>query len=158
MVEVPQQPALEEIFLREFSQMTPENELKWDAIRPSRRRFDFTVSDQMIGYAAAHGKRVRGHALVWGEQNPAWLTNGSWTRDSLLTVMKTHIETVMQRYRGQVAEWVVVNEAIDDDGSYRDNIWLRVIGPDSSRCVPIRPPGRSRCAAVLQRRGDRPRK
>ena len=124
------EPALEEIFLREFSQMTPENELKWDAIRPSRRRFDFTVSDQMIGYAAAHGKRVRGHALVWGEQNPAWLTNGSWTRDSLLAVMKTHIETVMQRYRGQVAEWDVVNEAIDDDGSYRDNIWLRVIGPD----------------------------
>ncbi len=124
------QPALQDIFLREFSQMTPENELKWNAIRPSRRRFDFTISDQMIGYAASHGKRVRGHTLVWGEQNPDWLTQGSWDRDKLLAVMKTHIETVMNRYRGQVAEWDVVNEAIDENGNYRDNVWLRVIGPD----------------------------
>ena len=124
------QPALQSIFEREFGQLTPENELKWNAIRPSRDRFDFAVADQMVDYAAARGKRVRGHTLVWGNQNPRWLTQGEWSRETLLAVMKDHIETVMGRYRGRVAEWDVVNEALDGNGDYQDNVWLRVIGPD----------------------------
>ena len=36
----------------------------------------------------------------------------------------------MNHYRGRVATWDVVNEALADDGSPRDCIWRRVIGAD----------------------------
>jgi endo-1,4-beta-xylanase len=53
-----------------------------------------------------------------------------WRRDELLAVMKGHIRTVMQRYRGDVAEWDVVNEPMAPDGSQEQTVWRRFIGPD----------------------------
>src|SRR5205085_2625309 len=33
-------------------------------------------------------------------------------------------------YRGRVNIWDVVNEALNDDGTLRNSLWLQVIGPD----------------------------
>ena len=53
-----------------------------------------------------------------------------WRRDELLAVMKDHIRTVMQRYRGDVAEWDVVNEPMAPDGALEHTVWRRFIGPE----------------------------
>jgi len=37
---------------------------------------------------------------------------------------------VVGRYRGRIYAWDVVNEAIADDGTLRDTVWLRNIGPE----------------------------
>ena len=34
------------------------------------------------------------------------------------------------RYKGRVQSWDVVNEAFEDDGTWRDTPWRRTIGPD----------------------------
>jgi endo-1,4-beta-xylanase len=124
------EPQLQDIFLRDFDQMTPENEMKWDSVQPGLFTYDFTVPDAMVNWAMDHGKRVRGHTLVWGNQNPSWITDVPWTRETLLALMKDHITTVMQHFSGRVREWDVLNEAIDLSGNYTDNVWHRVIGPD----------------------------
>ena len=59
-----------------------------------------------------------------------WLENGSHTRDQLLEILHDHIETVVGRYRGKVFAWDVVNEAVLANGTPRDTIWLRKIGPE----------------------------
>jgi endo-1,4-beta-xylanase len=42
-----------------------------------------------------------------------------------------HIATVVEHYRGHLAAWDVVNEAIADDGSgLRDTVFSRGLGPD----------------------------
>src|SRR4249920_1953709 len=64
---------------REFNILEPENDLKWAALRPDQKAFDFTNADQIVGFARVHGMKVRGHTLVWGWSNPAWLP----TRTSL---------------------------------------------------------------------------
>ena len=33
-------------------------------------------------------------------------------------------------FRGKVWAWDVVNEAFNDDGTLRDTLWLRVLGPE----------------------------
>ena len=55
---------------------------------------------------------------------------GSWTRATLLAVMQDHIRRVMGHWKGQIPSWDVVNEAFDADGTLRDCVWRRVIGPD----------------------------
>lgn len=124
-------PALERLFLDHFGQMSPENELKLFALQPRQGVYNFYTADRMVDWALSHGKRVRGHTLVYGNQLPHWMTSRAWTRDELLAVMRDHIETVMRHFHGRVAEWDVVNEAV---GSWGDgwvhNLWYDVIGPD----------------------------
>jgi endo-1,4-beta-xylanase len=62
-------------FLREFASMTPENELKFDALQPRRGRYDFAAADELVRFAEQHGKTVRGHTLIWGQQLPLWLVD-----------------------------------------------------------------------------------
>jgi endo-1,4-beta-xylanase len=74
--------------------------------------------------------QVRGHTLVWHQQLPEWLSRGEFSRDELIAILRNHIQTVVGRYRGQVWAWDVVNEAFESDGSLRDSLWLRGIGPE----------------------------
>ena len=120
---------LPDTFLRHFDQMTPENEMKMFALQPRQGRFEFRQADAMVDWARSHGKRVRGHTLVFGNQLPAWVANGGFTRDQLIAVMESHIKTVVGHFRGRVAEWDVVNEAVQGDGTLLPNLWLQVIGP-----------------------------
>ncbi len=115
---------------REYSSVTPENAMKWDQIHPERDRYDFAAADRTVAFALANKMMVRGHTLVWHQQNPAWLTDGIFTRDELIQILHDHIATVVGHFRGRVKQWDVVNEVIDGDGRLRDNLWLRGIGPE----------------------------
>lgn len=116
---------------REYTSVTPENEMKWALVHPERDRYDFVAADRIVDHARANGMLVRGHTLVWHRQNPAWLENGTFTRDELIAILRDHIHTVVGHFAGRVRQWDVVNEAIRDDGTgLRDNLWLRGIGPD----------------------------
>jgi endo-1,4-beta-xylanase len=116
--------------LSSYGSITSEWEMKMDTVEPVRGQFDFTRGDQLASYASAHGLRFRGHTLLWHEQLPAWITQGTWTRATLEPVLKEYVQTVVAHYRGKIDSWDVVNEPLADDGSLRSNIWLRVIGPD----------------------------
>jgi endo-1,4-beta-xylanase len=114
----------------EYNAVTPENAMKWDTIHPEPDRYDFAPADSIVRFARDHDMSVRGHTLVWYRQVPSWVTDRSWTRAELEQVLHDHIRTVVGHYRGKVAQWDVVNEAVDDQGKLRDTVWMRVIGPD----------------------------
>ena len=84
----------------------------------------------IVAFAERHDMQIRGHVLVWHQQLPSWLTEGNWTGDELMDILQEHIATVVGRYRGRIAAWDVVNEAVAGDGSLTDTIWLRGIGPE----------------------------
>jgi endo-1,4-beta-xylanase len=113
-----------------FTMVTPENVMKFGPLHPEPDRYNFGDADFIVDFAQAHGMQIRGHTLVWHNQLPGWLEGGDWSKEELMAVLRDHIYTVVGRYRGRVAAWDVVNEAIADDGTLRDTIWLRVIGPE----------------------------
>lgn len=114
----------------EFSTLTPENVMKFDHIHPARESYSFCDSDALVSYAAANHMQVRGHTLVWHQQLPEWLSRGEFSREELIAILRDHIHIVVGRYRGQIVAWDVVNEAFESDGSLRDTLWLRGIGPE----------------------------
>ena len=123
-----------------FNSVTCENEMKWDALEPTENSFSYGNADAIVNFATTNSKKVRGHTLVWYSQNPSWVfSNGSGgmaTKDVLLARMKNHITKVMQHFQGKVYAWDVVNEAINNDGTYRDgtladdkkSLWYQIIG------------------------------
>ncbi|MFF3850561.1 non-reducing end alpha-L-arabinofuranosidase family hydrolase [Streptomyces sp. NPDC002328] len=117
------------ILNREFNSVTAENEMKWDATEPSRGSFTFGPADQIANRAQARGQRLRGHTLVWHSQLPGWVSS---IRDAntLRGVMNNHITTVMNRYKGRIHSWDVVNEAFADGGSgqMRSSVFRDVLG------------------------------
>ncbi|MFI8932719.1 endo-1,4-beta-xylanase [Streptomyces sp. NPDC053474] len=113
----------------EFGQTTPGNGMKWDATEPRRGVFDFTAGDEIVNYAKAKGLKVRGHTLLWHNQLPSWLTSGTWTADELRSILKNHITKVVKHYRGKVFAWDVANEIMNEDGTYRENIFYKTLGP-----------------------------
>lgn len=111
------------------------NNLKWAApgartLRPTKDTFDFADADVLVESAQANGLKIRAHTLVWGQALPSWLTDQEWSREELLKILRDHIKTVVGRYRGKIAIWDVVNEAVEWNGVYQENFWLRKLGPD----------------------------
>lgn len=125
-----------QLLIKHFNSFTAENHMKAAAIHPQPSRYDFTTADQIVDFACTHKKLVRGHTLVWHNQNPDWLfvdqANNLIDRKTLLKRMKEHIYTVLNHYHNQVYCWDVVNEAIEDskDAFLRNSPWLRIIGPE----------------------------
>lgn len=119
-----------EILAREFNLVTPENAMKFGPIHPGPEEYDFSGADAIVSFAKTHGMMVRGHTLVWHNQLPDWITNGTYSRDQLAAILREHIHTVVGRYRGNVRFWDVVNEGLTDDGRLRETVWSRVIGPE----------------------------
>lgn len=99
----------------QFDSVTPENEMKWDAVESTRNSFNFSSADQIVSRAQSKGMKVRGHTLVWHSQLPGWV-GGLGTAD-LRTAMNNHITQVMTHYKGKIHSWDVVNEAFQDGSS-----------------------------------------
>jgi alpha-N-arabinofuranosidase len=120
---------------RHFDAVTAENAMKPDALQPREGQFTFADADRLVEMAEKSGAAVVGHTLVWHSQTPRWFFEGPngqpASRELVLERMRTHIKTVVGRYKGRIKQWDVVNEAINDGpGVLRDSPWRRAIGDD----------------------------
>jgi endo-1,4-beta-xylanase len=113
--------------------VVPEGEMKWPDVHPARSQFRFEKADALVDFARQHNIGIRGHTLAWYGGMPAW-TNEIASRAEAEGELVGHIETVVARYRGDIASWDVVNEPLvdwpADANSLRPSIWTRQIGPD----------------------------
>lgn len=117
------EPEYEAVLASEFSQLEPENELKFAVVHPAPDRYDFSGGDVLLSFAESHDMLVRGHTLVWHRQVPQWLSSAHHTPAQLAMVLRDHIKRVMLHYAGKLYAWDVVNEAFNDDGSMRTTVW-----------------------------------
>ena len=117
------------LVVREFDSLTPENEMKWEAIEPQPGRFNFEAGDRLVAFAGENGIRMRGHTLVWHSQLAFWVKG--LKADALRAAMTRHIKSVVGHWKGKIAQWDVVNEAIADGptGELRPDSPFAVLGP-----------------------------
>ncbi|HMI01183.1 MAG TPA: endo-1,4-beta-xylanase [Pedobacter sp.] len=124
----------QKLIVEQFNSISPENDLKWGALHPKAGVYQFKYADQYVDFGIRNGMTVIGHTLIWHSQSPEWIFKDDQGqqigRDALLKRMQEHIETVVGRYKGKIKGWDVVNEAFNDDGSFRNTKWKTIIGED----------------------------
>ena len=110
----------------QFDGVTPGNEMKWQTTEPSQGSFNFAPADTIVSLAQSHNMKIRGHTLVWYSQLASWVN--SVPTSQVLSVMNNHITTEMTHFKGEIWYWDVVNEAFNDDGTRRSDIFQNAIG------------------------------
>lgn len=119
-----------------FNSITAENDMKMGPLQPKEGVFNWTNADKIVDFAVKNNLKIRGHVLCWHEQAGDWIfvdhDGKNVSREVLLDRLRTHIHTVVNRYKGKVYAWDVVNEAIDDNPNnlLRNSKWKEIIGED----------------------------
>lgn len=120
------------IVLDQFNTITAENVLKAGPINPEPDVYNFEPADDFVAFGEENDYFIVGHTLVWHNQTPDWFfqdENGNPnTPEQQIERMRAHIEAIAGRYAGRIHAWDVVNEVIDNDGSYRPTTWVKGIG------------------------------
>jgi len=124
--------ASQAIVLEQFNSITAENVMKAGPINPQPGVYNFTPADEFVEFGEENDMFIIGHTLVWHNQTPALFFldehGNPNTHEAQVERMRNHIETVAGRYAGRVHAWDVVNEVIDNDGSYRPTTRIKGIG------------------------------
>jgi len=114
------------VLLNNYNVLAAENEMNPDAVLPPAEKgaYRWTNADMLVNYAQEHNTKIRGRALVWHNQTPAWFFAGSGidglaTKEQLYTRMENYIKAVFEKYGGKVGWWDVCGEAVGDDGNPR---------------------------------------
>jgi endo-1,4-beta-xylanase len=118
------------LITKEFNAITPENDLKWEQIHPKKDTYNFDVSDAYVAFGNKNKMHVVGHTLLWHSQLAPWVHEIK-NKDTLVHHITNHINTIAGRYKGKIASWDVVNEALNEDGSPRESIFYKLFGDES---------------------------
>ena len=113
----------------EFNSITAENIMKSALIHPQKDTFNFDLADRFVALGNRHDMFIHGHTLVWHSQLSPWF---STIEDSIefSEATENHIKTIVSRYKGKINSWDVVNEALNEDGTLRNSIFLKKMGED----------------------------
>ena len=124
------------LIVQEFNSLTAENAMKMAPIHPGENEYNWKDADSIVAFARKHKLKMRGHTLVWHNQSPGWIYKNAQgdtvTKELLLERLKNHITQVVNRYKGDIYAWDVVNEAIDDNDSifYRKTAFFKIAGDE----------------------------
>ncbi|KIH99173.1 1,4-beta-xylanase [Streptomonospora alba] len=124
------EPDYRALLAEQYGSMTAENVMKWDSLQPERGVYDFSTADVLTAFADEHDQQMRGHTVLWHNQNPEWLDQGEFGPEELRSIMRDHIDTVVgEHFAGRVYAWDVINEPFrDGSGELRPNLWLNTLG------------------------------
>ena len=114
---------------KEYNTITPENSMKWMYMEPEQGVFDFETADRYIEFSTKNNMSFIGHNLVWHSQLADWVEKIE-SKEELNASLKNHVQTIASRYSGKLHGWDVVNEALNEDGTLRNSLFLEKLGPE----------------------------
>ena len=127
-----EEPLYDQTLRRDFSRLSSESNFKFKSLHPEENKYTFEKGDAIVAYAQKNNMVVHGHTLIWSHDGtqPKWLLEYKGDKDDWDRLLKSHITTVLNHFRGKVQSWDVVNEAFADDGTLKNSIWYRKLGKD----------------------------
>jgi endo-1,4-beta-xylanase len=118
----------------QFDAIVPENCMKPISVHANKDKYEWEMEDAYLKFVEDYNMWITGLCLIWHSQLPRWFCRDEKgelvSAEVLKQHMKDHIYTVVGRYKGRVKGWDVVNEAIMEDGSYRNSDFYKILGEE----------------------------
>lgn len=122
-------PEFAAVLANQFNSLSPENEMKWSFLNPTKGHYNWATLDRLVEFAEDNNMVVKGHGLISSCCNPDFLLNITQPA-AFRAAMETHFEAVMHRYDGKMDRWDVVTEALKTKGGgLNNNTFYQVLGP-----------------------------
>lgn len=122
-------PEFAAVLANQFNSLSPENEMKWSFLNPTKGHYNWETLDRLVDFAEDNNMVLKGHGLISSCCNPDFLLNITHP-PTFRTAMKTHFEAIMHRYNGKMDRWDVVTEALrTQGGGLNNNTFYQVLGP-----------------------------
>lgn len=118
---------VDSLIKKEFNAITAENIMKSMYTHPQKDKYDFALSDKFVAYGEKNKMFIHGHTLIWHSQLAPWMEKIADSTE-MKTFMKDHITTIVSKYKGRINSWDVVNEALNEDGTLRQSVFLKTLG------------------------------
>ena len=135
----------ENIFLDNFSHLTPEGGMVWGeyGVSPDSGQINFWGGDRIIGFAHENDIKVKAQHLVWHRYFdgsdpllPDWLVDdegvSQYNKEDLSMLLKNFINQTVHHYTDSFPEtikwWCVINEPGSNTTGYIPNLWLDSLG------------------------------
>jgi endo-1,4-beta-xylanase len=122
----------QDIVVKQFNSITPENVMKAALINPQPGVYNWGPADDYVAFGLKNKMFIIGHTLVWHNQVPAWFFTNTQgkpnTKEEQIERLRSHVQAVAGRYAGRVNAWDVVNEVMGEDGNYRPTLWVNAVG------------------------------
>lgn len=111
----------------DFNSITAENIMKSVHMHPQKDTFNFEMADKFVALGEKYDMFIHGHTLIWHSQLSSWFYQ---IEDSLefASVTEKHVKDITQHFKGKIDSWDVVNEALNEDGTLRNSIFLKKMG------------------------------
>jgi len=100
-----------------WNQVTPGNEGKWGSVEITQGTYNWTNLDKIYNYANKKGFVYKHHNLIWGSQQPSWIT--SLDSSAQRSAIEKWVDTVGKRYP-QMSFVDVVNEPLHAPPAYKN--------------------------------------
>jgi GH35 family endo-1,4-beta-xylanase/endonuclease/exonuclease/phosphatase family metal-dependent hydrolase len=90
----------------------------WKDYEPEKDKPRYQTSERTALWCAAHGIRTKGHPLIWNTSEPKWIND--FSDDALYERQMKRTTDCVQRFRGAIDTWDVINEVVGWD---REKYW-----------------------------------
>ncbi|CAM6120638.1 unnamed protein product [Calypogeia fissa] len=115
-----------EFFLENFNWAVFDYELKWDQVERRQGEVDYSLTDDMVHFCNDNDITMRGHCVVWGEEQ--WMQD--WVKelegDKLVDAVQSRVSSLLGRYRGQFKHYDVDNELLHSS-FYQDRLGMEFL-------------------------------
>jgi endo-1,4-beta-xylanase len=100
-------------FISYWNQVTPENAGKWGSVEGTRDVMNWGSLDEAYNLARENGFPFTFHVLIWGSQQPSWISNLVSNPAEQLEEIREWFQAVADRYP-DIDYLQVVNEPLDN--------------------------------------------
>jgi beta-xylosidase/GH35 family endo-1,4-beta-xylanase len=126
--------AVRDVIARHYNSIVAEDVMKSENIHPKENKYFWKDADRFVKFGEENNMFIIGHCLIWHSQLAKWFCvdkKGNQVSPEVLKQrMRDHIYTIMRRYKGRIKGWDVVNEAVLEDGSYRNSPFYQILGAE----------------------------